>query len=118
MNPSLRKYAPAGLYLALIAALAAGGLYIVEQKFNLEVQVALGFILIGLALYALLDPQRLREVLTGRQAKYGSNALILSLAILGILAVINFIGYVNSQRWDLTENKSHTLAPETIQALQ
>lgn len=118
MNPSLRKYAPAGLYLALVAALAAGGLYIVEQAFNLPVQIALGLILIGLAFYALLDPQHLREVVSGRQAKYGSNALILGLAVLGILAVINFIGYTNSKRWDLTEDKSHTLAPETVQALQ
>ncbi|HVN54270.1 MAG TPA: GldG family protein [Anaerolineaceae bacterium] len=60
----------------------------------------------------------MRETLTGRQARYGSNALILTVAFVGILVVINLVGYNNSRRWDLTEDKTHTLAPETVQALQ
>ena len=91
MDPKLRKYAVIGLYVALAAALTALGLYIVFKQFNLGVQVALGFIVIGVAFFSIVNPQRVREVFTGRQAKYGSNALVLFLTVLGILIIVNFL---------------------------
>jgi len=112
-----RKLAPAGLYLALVAALVSISLYIVQHQFNLWLQISLGLIIVGLAMYALLDPQRVRIALTGRQARYGSNTLILILALLGILIVVNYVVTNHSIRWDLTEDKSHTLSKETINAL-
>ncbi len=78
MNPKLRKYAVIGLYVSLAAALTALGLYIVFKQFNLPLQIALGFVVIGLAVFAILDPKRVREAFTGRQAKYGSNALVMA----------------------------------------
>ncbi len=74
--------------------------------------------MVGLALFALLDPDRVRQLLTGRQARYGSNALVLSLAFLGIVLVINYLVYKNPLRWDLTEDKVHTLAEETLATLE
>lgn len=118
MNPQWRKYAPTGLYLFLAGVLAAAGYYIVERSFDLPLQISLGISIIGLALFALLDPQRVREALTGRQARYGSNALIMTLAFLGILVVINYLVYQNPYRWDITEDKLNTLAPETLQTLE
>jgi ABC-type uncharacterized transport system involved in gliding motility auxiliary subunit len=73
---------------------------------------------LGLALAVLLDPAGARQSLSGRQARYGSNALVLTLAFIGILVVINYVTYQNSQRWDLTEDQANTLAPETVQALE
>ncbi len=61
MDPKLRKYAVIGLYVALAAALTALGLYIVFKQFNLGVQVALGFVVIGLAFFSIINPQRVRE---------------------------------------------------------
>ncbi len=115
------KLAPVGLYLALAAAVIAAGLYLIQRQWNLPLQICLGFIFIGLALFAILDPERVRVALTGRQARYGSNALVLTLAFLGIIAVLNYLVVVNSRvnprRWDLTEDKQFTLAPETITTL-
>ena len=54
----------------------------------------------------------------GRRARYGSNALILILAVLGILIVVNYMVYSNPKRWDLTEDKENTLAPETLEVLE
>lgn len=62
MQPDKRRYAPLGLVLALLAALAAGGLYIVQREFSIPVRVSLGLIAVGLALYALLDPEQVRQV--------------------------------------------------------
>lgn len=118
MNPKWRKYAPAGLYLFLAGVLAAAGYYIVERNFDLPLQISLGISIIGLALFALLDPKRVHEAFTGRQARYGSNALIMTLAFLGILVVINYLVYQNPYRWDITEDKLNTLAPETLQTLE
>ncbi len=118
MNPKLKRYAPVGLYIALAAALASGGLYIVQRSFNLPLQISLGMIVLGLAVYALLDPRHLREMLTGRQARYSSNALVLSVAVIGILVVVNYVVYKNPVRWDLTEDKQHTLSKETLETLK
>jgi ABC-type uncharacterized transport system involved in gliding motility auxiliary subunit len=117
MKPEWRRFAPIGLYLALLAALASIGLYIVQREMTIYLQVSLGLILIGLALFALMDPERVRQMLTGRQARYGSNALILSLAFVGILVVTNYLVYQNPKRWDLTEDKQYTLAKETLDTL-
>ena len=117
MKPEWRRFAPLGLYLALIAALVSIGLYIVQRQLTLALQISLGLIVIGLALYAILDPDKVRRLLTGRQARYGSNALILTLAFIGIIVVLNYLVFANPKTWDLTEDKQYTLAPETINTL-
>lgn len=118
MNPQWRRFAPLGLYLALLAALASAGLAIVQRTWNLPLQISLALVVLGLALFALLDPDRVRVALTGRQARYGSNALVLSVAFIGILVVANYLIYQNSNRWDLTEDKNFTLASETLETLE
>ena len=118
MKSKLRKFAPLGLYLAAAATLASAGIYIVMRNFNLPLQISLGLIVIGLATFTLLNPERARQFLTGKQARYTSNLLLLSISVIGILAVINYLSYQNNKRWDLTETQEHTLAPETIDTLE
>jgi gliding motility-associatede transport system auxiliary component len=102
-----------------LTALAVGaGLYIIQRQWNLSLQIALGLFVIGLAVFVALDPETIRKALTGRQARYGSNALILAVAFLGILVVINFLAYKNTKRWDLTENQANTLAKESVDVLK
>jgi hypothetical protein len=117
MNPKLKPYAPIGLYVSLLAVLAAGGMYFIWRDFNLQVQIALGVAVLGIALYFLFDPEEARAALTGRQARYGSNALVLVLAFTGILVVVNYLIYKNPQEWDLTEDKVNTLTQETLAVL-
>ena len=118
MNLDLRRFAPYGLILTVIALVAAGVLFIIEQGFALSVQISLAVSVLGLALFALLDPQKAREALTGRQARYGSNAFVLTLGFLGIVIVINYLVYNNTKQWDLSEDKTNTLAPESLQVLE
>jgi ABC-type uncharacterized transport system involved in gliding motility auxiliary subunit len=106
------------LIISILAFLAAAGLYIVQRQWGLALQICLGVFIIGLAVFVAIDPGAIRKALTGRQAKYGSNALILSIAFLGILVVINYLAYKNTKRWDLTEDKSNTLAKETVDVLK
>jgi ABC-type uncharacterized transport system involved in gliding motility auxiliary subunit len=118
MDSKWRRFAPFGLYLALLAGLSAIGLYIVQREWNLALQISLALFVIGLAAFAILDPGRLRRALTGRQARYGSNAVIVSIAVLGILSMITYLAYKNDKRWDLTEDKTNSLASETVDTLK
>ena len=117
MGTNWRRFARFGLYLSILAILFSIGWYIVQRQFDLVLQIGLGVIVIGLALFALLDPENARQLLIGRQARYGSNALVLTLAFIGILVVVNYLVFKNSKRWDLTEGKQYTLAKETIETL-
>ena len=118
MKNTWKRYAPIGLYVALAAALVSFGLYVVQREFNLYLQISLSLIVVGLAAFVLLDPDRVRKALTGRQARYGSNALVLTLAFIGILVVVNVFVAENSKRWDLTEGQQNTLAEETLETLE
>ena len=118
MNSKLRRFASLGLYLSLLAALVSAGYYIILRQWNLPLQISLALVVLGLAIFAAFDPDRVRVVITGRQARYGSNALVMTIAFLGILVVINFLVSQYDKRWDLTENKVNTLSPETIDALK
>jgi ABC-type uncharacterized transport system involved in gliding motility auxiliary subunit len=117
MDNKWRRFAPIGLYISLAAAILSVFIYFVQRQITLGLEISLGLVIIGLALFAVLDPDRVRIALTGRQARYGSNALVLTIAFLGILLVVNYLVFNNTKRWDLTEDKSNTLAPETITTL-
>ncbi len=117
MDNKLKKFAPVGLYLSLIAAAVSIGIYILHRQMTVPLQVSLAFIVLGLALFILLDPERAREMATGRQGKNTSNILIMTTAVLGILVVLNYLGNNHSVRWDLTEDKVNSLTPETLEIL-
>jgi ABC-type uncharacterized transport system involved in gliding motility auxiliary subunit len=114
MDNNMKKFAPAGLYLTLIAAAVSVGLFIVQRKMSLPLQISLGCIVLGLALYVFLDPKNAKEMITGRQGRNTSNTLLMTIAILGIVVVINYLGNTNSTKWDLTENLQNSLTPETL----
>jgi len=128
---SAKQFAPAGLWLSGLAVLVVIitlivkllifiGLYTPpDQKIiNLVLWIGLGVAIVGPALYALFDPQRIREFLSGRQARHGSNAIITLIAFVLILVVVNIIVYQNPLQWDWTEGKQNTLAPETVDTLK
>jgi len=89
-----------------------------SDTLNRGLLLSAGFTILALAIYVVFEPEKTRQALTGRQARYGSNALIMSIAFLGILIVGNVLTFQNPKRLDLTQDKSHTLAPETTQALK
>jgi ABC-type uncharacterized transport system involved in gliding motility auxiliary subunit len=124
------QYAFIGLILALIACISTGligaakGMLAIKMftlentdGLNLALQISIALLIVGLAAYAIMAPDTVRRFLTGRQARYGSNSLILALAVVGIILVANYIVFQNPKSWDLTTDKANTLAPESLQAL-
>ncbi|MCD6290332.1 MAG: GldG family protein [Anaerolineae bacterium] len=117
MMTILRRSAPylAGIGLILLLFAFAAQVLSSGPKWLPEVLLSLGVILI--TGYALLRPRDVMAALTGRQARYGGNALLLSIAFLGILATINVLSTHHHKRFDLTAGKQYTLSQETIQIL-
>ncbi len=111
----------ATFFLGLIRGLVSMQVFTVTNVENIQryLLVSVGLIILGLAAYAIMEPDRVRRFFTGRQARYGSNALITSLAFLGILIVGNVLAYQNPVTIaDLTEDKSNTLSPELSNAVK
>lgn len=117
MIPRLKKLAPFCFAFAFVAAIVSLSLYIIRQEFDLVLQISLGFILIGISLGIILDPDRARKVITGRQVKYSSNAIVFTLAVIGILGLINYLVINNPVRWDISDDRENSLAPESITVL-
>jgi len=134
-NPNA-QYAVIGLVVALVACIATGligsanllsgiGMFPLSDEIqdgvNLALQISIGLLIISLAVSAILNPDAVRRFLSGRQARYGSNSLILTVAFVGILVAGNYIVFNNTDLlgspYDFTEDKSNTLAPETLQIL-
>lgn len=121
MNLERSRAATVGYWLAALFLLLTGGWYVVQRQFELVAQVGVGLAIISIAAAILLDPERVRRALTGRQARYGSNALLLTIAVVGILAVVNYLVVQNPQSWDLTEDQQYSLSPESkslVESLQ
>ncbi len=93
----LREYRPSWA-AAWPAALIAGGL----------------LFLVGL--YASFP--NAREVWGRRTTRYGLNALVMVVLILGVIALVEAVSYRHNWRVDLTENKRNTLSPQTIKVLR
>ncbi len=124
------KYAFIGLIVAMLACVSTGlvgmaKVFVSMKMFTLEntdglnlaLQISLGVLVLGIAAYAIMAPDSIRRFFTGRQARYGSNSLILALAVLGIIFVVNYLVFNNPKSWDLTEDQSNTLSDETLQIL-
>ncbi|OLC17085.1 MAG: hypothetical protein AUH29_03290 [Candidatus Rokubacteria bacterium 13_1_40CM_69_27] len=59
-----------------------------------------------------------RATLGGRTARYGLNTAVMVLLLLGIIGLVEAVSYRHNARIDLTENRRHSLSPQTIQLLQ
>lgn len=108
---------PAG-GLGLVALFAAGIYSLIYREFGLPVRIllALGVVLIAFFLWYNTEP--VGAALRGREVRYGSNALAMTLAFLGIVALLNFLGVRYSQRWDLTQAQRYSLSPQTLKVVR
>jgi ABC-type uncharacterized transport system involved in gliding motility auxiliary subunit len=108
-----RRLAPVAFILAGVVVLATAGWGIVNRQFDVYIKIGLA-VTVGLAaLGVLLDPERVRAAFSGRQARYGSNAVLVSLAFSGILVVVTYLAITNTQQLDLTEDQDYTLTTES-----
>ncbi len=101
-----------------LAFLAVSGLLFLLNQPRERSLVLLALGVIFMVLYVIARPQQVRETVTGRGVRYGSNALLLVVAFIGLIGLLNFLSGRYNGRYDLTANKSQSLSELTIKALQ
>jgi ABC-type uncharacterized transport system involved in gliding motility auxiliary subunit len=118
MRDKLYQWADYFAALAFALWVAAGILYLLKNQptERLLVLVVLGVVFFLLFLYARFA--LVREAVTSRTARYGSNALVMSIAFIAIIAALNFLGQRYHIRHDFTANKAFTLSEKTLQILR
>ncbi|MBI3914968.1 MAG: GldG family protein [Chloroflexi bacterium] len=80
-----------------------------------------GIFLLGvvfLALYVYARPTQVEAAMTGRAMRYGSNATITALGLIGIIALVNILSARYHYRQDFTADQAFTLSQKTTQVLQ
>ena len=75
-----------------------------------------GGLVLLLGLYASFATN-VRRALAGRATRYGLNAAVLVVLILGVIALVEAVSYRHSYRVDLTENKRWSLSPQTVKVV-
>jgi ABC-type uncharacterized transport system involved in gliding motility auxiliary subunit len=116
--------APFVLLIGIVSLFVAAIMFLIRGQTSFEAYTAVPLIIgvLGILLFGLLDPERLQHWLGSRQMRYGLNVVIMTVALVGILVVVNYIVYQEAGRrtlWvDLTEGKSNSLAPETLRTLE
>lgn len=131
-NQPWRGYTFLALILSVLACIAsvflglARGLVSIQlvevadpEVINRWFIISAGVVILGLALYAILEPDKTTRFITRRQTRYGSNLLVMSLAFVGILVFGSIIAYQNPRTIaDLTADDANTLTEEFLAALE
>ncbi len=104
--------------IALALWVAAAILYFLGNQPNERlVALAVAGAVFG-AVYLYLRFALVRSAMTSRTARYGSNAVVLAIAFIGIVGLLNFLGARYHYRYDSTANQQFTLSQKTVQVLQ
>lgn len=123
-NVLISSIRSAGFWSAIAAivgviAFAGGGiLYLTIDEIS---DFSITVLVIGLALLLLalvLSPRAVAIFLVGRQGRYGSNVLIMTVAFFVIVILVNFLVFRSPTRVDVTATRVFTLAPQTIKVLE
>ncbi len=103
--------------VGVVALIAGGAMYFtVEELREFSVTViVIGIVLVFLAL--VLSPRAIAIFLVGRQGRYGSNIIVLTVAFFIIVLLVNFLLYNNPTRVDVTATRIFTLSDQTVQIL-
>lgn len=106
--------APVLAVVGLTALAGASAYWFISGQFDVNTQMALAGGLLALAAFLALAVDQAQTWLGGRQFRYGANAVSLSLIVLAILVLVNYLAQSRySRRWDLTENQQFTLSDQT-----
>ena len=103
--------------VGIVALLAGGAMYFTVEEireFSVSV-IVIGLVLVFLAL--VLSPRAIAIFLTGRQGRFGSNILVLTIAFFIIVILVNLLLYRNPTRVDVTATRVFTLSEQTVQII-
>jgi ABC-type uncharacterized transport system involved in gliding motility auxiliary subunit len=112
------RYAPQGATIGGVAVVGALGAGLVLGQMKTWMWILGGVGLALLVAIVLLRPGGIVSLLRRRQARYGGNAVLMSVAFIAILVLANYLGARHHWRWDVTAEKQFSLSEQSIQVLQ
>ncbi|RKH88581.1 hypothetical protein D7Y21_14255 [Corallococcus sp. AB045] len=104
---------------------AFGLLLLASSPFTLfltsgSVALAAGKAVLGaamLAAYVVTHRQELGRSGTRRTGRFLASSVLTTLVVLGVLVALNVLAFRKNRRWDLTQERIFSLAPQTVQTL-
>src|SRR5262250_2630697 len=107
-----------GMWGVVVCLLGAAGLvlfvpWLIRLRFALLIAAGVLFLLT-----VALNWREGASILGRRGTRYGASAVLLIVIALGVAVLANAVSLRYNARWDLTENKRHSLSPQTVKLLQ
>ena len=103
---------------AVLLLLAAGGVFLFAPWLE---RLRWALIIAGalcLVVSAITNAREMGGLLGRRSTRYGAGTALVVLLALGVVVFANALSFRHNTRWDLTENRRHSLSPQTISVLR
>ncbi|MSQ15845.1 MAG: hypothetical protein EXR50_08290 [Dehalococcoidia bacterium] len=104
--------------LGLAALVVSGLIYVLLPEIRDTASALFGLSLVLAVFFILGSFEDVKRALVARQARYGTNTLVMVVAFIGIAGAINFISANNHKRFDLTASGQFTLSRQTLSVLK
>jgi ABC-type uncharacterized transport system involved in gliding motility auxiliary subunit len=107
-----------GIWGAVLCLLGAAGLALFASwltRLQWALVIAAAVLFVGAA---ALNWREGASLLGRRGMRHGASAALLVLMALGVTVLANAVSLRYNTRWDLTENKRHSLSPQTVKLLK
>lgn len=112
----------AALYgiLGLVLLTFAGVDYFITRGSGLQLFVWVNLVggVFAIVLWITSSRSNLSALASGRSARYGANAVIYSVAYIGVLVAINYISSLHHTRLDLTAEKVFSLSSQSVNVVK
>ncbi|MFQ5398903.1 MAG: GldG family protein [Anaerolineae bacterium] len=119
MRQTLERIALSFPVLGPLLIVAGAAVYFVNRRWDLLPNLLLAGGALALLLFAVIRPDDVRRIVSGRKARYGSSTLLSILFFTAIAGLLYYIAFQNSDwRFDATETNDFTPLLETIQLLE
>jgi len=102
------------LFFAGLASFFTGGRSVVDLVY-IVLHAGLG--VLALIAYLSTGIENLRTFVGERSTRYGANALLYSLIFVAVLGLLNYLSIRHNHRWDMSESKVYTLAPQSAKVV-
>lgn len=114
----MKKYDSMTGLAGLILVIAGLVSYYVQGVFRWVENVTLIVGTLGIIVYLIFNFAQMKERLFSRSTRQTTNALFMSLIMIGVLGLINFIAGQHVYRHDTTAAKQFSLADQTVKVLK
>ncbi len=115
----LSKIARSVVWVGIFSILGSFFYYLVKVKADLISYVLLGVGIVLIGFYVAVEFQKLKTWFQWKKTtSYQFNAILMAVIIFGIISLLNFLGVRHTKRFDFTEQKLFSLAPQSIKVIK